>query len=85
MNERIRELAEQAGAKDDGDYWGDEYFTLKGEEDIEKFAELIIKECMYLLETEPPAHLFTNEAYDRGYHDSRKDAVIILKTHFGVE
>ena len=40
MNDRIKELADQAGA----DVWGDEvaasqYF------DIEKFAELIVREC----------------------------------------
>jgi len=43
MNERIKELAEQAGA----DIWGDrvvasQYF------DIEKFALLIVKECQKL-------------------------------------
>lgn len=45
MNKKIEELAEQSGAINDADYWGDEYFVLKGQENIEKFAELIIQEC----------------------------------------
>ena len=44
MNERIRELAEQAGIslsqKDFSYYW------VESAEDIEKFAELIIRKCM---------------------------------------
>ena len=44
MNERIRELAEQAGIslsqKDFSYYW------VESAEDIEKFAELIVRECM---------------------------------------
>ena len=39
MNERIRELAEQAGCK----AFVDEYAPFKQE--FEKFAELIVKEC----------------------------------------
>ena len=44
MNERIRELAEQAGIslsqKDFSYYW------VESAEDIEKFAELIVKEVL---------------------------------------
>lgn len=44
MNERIRQLAEQAGIslsqKDFSYYW------VESAEDIEKFAELIVRECM---------------------------------------
>ena len=43
MNERIRELAEQAGAV----YSNDHAVSLLDDE-IEKFAELIVKECMKL-------------------------------------
>ena len=43
MNERIKELAEQAGIslsqKDFSYYW------VESAEDIEKFAELIVREC----------------------------------------
>ena len=41
MNERIRSLAEQAGA----DIWGDEVATSRYF-DLEKFAELIVRECV---------------------------------------
>lgn len=40
MNERIRELTEQAGAVTFGDK-----ICLFGDQDIEKFAELIVREC----------------------------------------
>jgi hypothetical protein len=41
MNERIRELAEQAGASYYNTYTG----PLLSPKDIEKFAELIVREC----------------------------------------
>ena len=45
MNERIRELAEQAGAVQYGvDYCRDAYPT--NLEELKKFAELIVRECM---------------------------------------
>jgi len=73
MNERIKQLAEQAGLKHhnwitnesnvkDGDF---KYPRL---EDYEKFAELIVKECM--------TNLYLN-GYD--------DAMIQIQKHFGVE
>lgn len=51
MNERIKELAQQSGAyfgAASKDYFGEEYpaFVSTGRMDIEKFAELILKECM---------------------------------------
>jgi hypothetical protein len=62
MNERIRELAEQAGLKyhnwitnesniNDGDF---KYPRL---EDYEKFAELIVKECMRMCEVAQVGYL----------------------------
>ena len=46
MNERIQQLAEQAGATTFG---GKQ--CIFGDEDMEKFAELIIQECLKLLVT----------------------------------
>ena len=74
MNERIRQLAEQAGA----DIWGDrvvanQYF------DIEKFAELIVKECTGVVEG------------GRFLHDQAPTALFArewsgaIKKHFGIE
>ena len=42
MNERIRELLEQAGVK---------YVTMPKDTVYEKFAELIVKECIDKIET----------------------------------
>lgn len=48
MNERIRELAEQAGISlSQKDY---SYYWVESAEDIEKFAELIIMECLTICE-----------------------------------
>ena len=53
MNERIRELAEQAGCKvmDDGEWYipsaaGLEKVVYTSGVGLEKFAELIVRECM---------------------------------------
>jgi hypothetical protein len=73
MNERIKELAEQAGSTHKQSlgvyqFYGDE---------LEKFAELIVKECAMVCEsvTDPgtPLHLVS-----LGYAQK-------LKQHFGVE
>ena len=47
MNERIRELAEQAGMTDDkfGMFFAKDKHDEDGV-DLEKFAELIVKECI---------------------------------------
>ena len=77
MNERIRQLAEQAGLKyhnwitnesniNDGDF---KYPRL---EDYEKFAELIVRECAGVVEK----NLFESI----GWNTSKK-----VKQHFGVE
>jgi hypothetical protein len=67
MNERIRQLAEQAGIslikKDFSYYW------VESAEDIEKFAELFVKECIRALDEN-----------DGSVHHSE-----CLLEHFGVE
>ena len=81
MNERIKELAEQAGLKHhnwitnesnvkDGDF---KYPRL---EDYEKFAELIVQECG---EVAYKAY-WDNPETVRGIHIKEK-----IKKHFGVE
>jgi hypothetical protein len=63
MNERIRELAEQAEmAANKGDHVDVKIM-------MEKFAELIVRECADLLETSLP------------YNPQQK----MIKKHFGVE
>ena len=65
MNERIRELLEQAGVK---------YVTMPKDTVYEKFADMIVKECIEQVITGPngPAHYAV-------------EAALRLKKHFGVE
>ena len=83
MNERIRQLAEQAGVYklDIGDetaYWV-----------LEKFAELIVKECMdavreqYLPVLED-AVMMKDTHWD-GYVQCGVDSYVAIREHFGVE
>ena len=72
MNERIRELAEQAGAV----YSNDHAVSLLDDE-IEKLAELIVKECISALE---------EKIYRSIDHEGDEIWIdLILKEHFGVE
>ena len=80
MNERIRQLAEQAGLK-----WKAQPphytntnnpidFPVNANRDLEKFAELIVRECVVICND-------TNDAsYLNGVIAGRK-----IKEHFGVE
>jgi hypothetical protein len=67
MNKRILELAEQANLKLD-DLPDDTFIPLK------KFSELIVKECIQVLNPDDIFEIFT-----------RKMAQDTIKQHFGVE
>jgi hypothetical protein len=78
MNERIRLLAEQAGILID---WGEDIkvgrWGIGGKyENMQKFAELIVKECL-------------NQCYNRGMNDElyngQLKAAAYIEQHFGVE
>ena len=69
MNEKIRELAEQAGLRFTQLMSNPMVPVVDGREtDLEKFAELIVGECM-------------SNLYLHGYDDARQQ----IKQHFGVE
>ena len=71
MNERIRELAEQAGISlSQKDY---SYYWVESAEDIEKFAELIVRECINIV----------NDAVD--HREPASTYVGKIKEHLGVE
>lgn len=72
MNERIKELAKQAGAGE----WGDS--IVPAMMDIEKFAELIVREC-----AETAASCFVGWPMDG--REQRHTCSIAIKKHFGVE
>jgi hypothetical protein len=82
MNERIKELGRQAGFAfiEDGVY-GQRWYSSKcgmDADEFEKFAELIVKECVKSLWTEEcRISDLASEEYTRG---SNK-----IKKHFGVE
>ena len=68
MNERIKELAEQAGV---GDNWNKADWYSMSPEMLEKFAELLVKETMQVVANNLPQNTYLDVA----------DAVI---EHFGV-
>ena len=68
MNERIKLLAHEAGLPT----YNPEGIPTK----LEKFAELIVRECLDQLHVSDP-----NEDYDKGIYWSREQ----IKNHFGVE
>ena len=72
VNERIKELALQAGAGE----WGDS--VVSAMMDIEKFAELVVQECINTIQKRFMGDL------------NREDMEVLrcvseLKNHFGVE
>lgn len=69
MNNRIDELAIQAGAKIETAHW-----VYYDDFSYQKFAELIVKECADLFEVEWGEEKLTGN--DVGY---------VVKKHFGVE
>ena len=71
MNQRIKELAEQATRT--AIWIGD---PDAGELDAEKFAELIVRECIDILDDEDDGSIDTK---------SVRLAMIRIKKHFGVE
>lgn len=70
MNERIRELAEQAGYKP---LPGFDFANDLQEVFLEKFAELIVRECAEKFAAEPDRPFYGRHV---SYH---------IKKHFGVE
>ena len=77
MNERIKELAEQAGFIDRGTN-----HTAYMNFDHEKFAELIIEECLRMCDCAEVSlleHSYPREA------DGAASVKIFIKEHFGVE
>ena len=69
MNEKIRELAEQAGYSKD-------YLAIGLPSNMEKFAELIVRECAKFLDE--------NSGYDDANNAWHPEPEELLE-HFGVE
>ena len=82
MNERIRELAEQAGYQED--MFGIGHWDMP---ECQKFAELIIKECIDKIETYriPVGNSAAGEMACEWTYDALKEIRDDIKEHFGVE
>ena len=80
MNERIKELSKQAG-------WDNHHS--KFDTRIEKFAELIIRECTDLFADQQNMIVNPNKPFAyrtvRALQENDRDTVRKIKTHFGVE
>ena len=89
MNERINELRLDAGIsqlKDDPrlaviDREGNIIDPLIG---LEKFAELIVRECALTLESITVPVLDYNPDFDNGYNKALLTGSAVIKKHFGV-
>ena len=74
MNERIRQLAEQAG-------WDNHHS--KFDTRIEKFAELIVRECIDIA-SEVRGEPATDTHYVIGYDRACEKMISGIKEHFGI-
>ena len=80
MNERIKELLEQAGVK---------YVTMPKDTVYEKFAELIVRECINEIAYIGKANEVFGDRTDRGGLNhilwTTETAIEKIKQHFGVD
>jgi hypothetical protein len=85
MNERIKELAEQAGLRFTQLMSNPMVPVVDGKEtDLEKFAELIVQECIDCVR----GAVLTDEVAVKnnlGFNDGLSAAVVNVQKHFGVE
>lgn len=89
MNERIKQLAEQAGFEITP--WGNESVPCVHQEgpidvELEKFAELLIRECINCTkEWRDAVRVGSDRDYSKGYVHGCDDAIVEMKIRFGVE
>ena len=79
MNERIKELAEQAGFKVN---WQHEDVQAIKMARFEKFAELIVAECAAIINDIPSS---PQGSWSDGYYEGCRDSAKQIKQDFGVE
>jgi hypothetical protein len=93
MNERIRELVEQARnyALDEKRIYERMHNTEQCMEEYrevynKKFAELIVQECIKTIEYRAPGQMGKEgEGWTNGYDDGLKTGAWLLKEHFGIQ
>lgn len=79
MNKRIKQLIKQSTTIEHGVDNGFDRVTFNKE----KFAELIVKECINSVIANGNSQ--STEDYDRGYIDGQSFSLKCIKKHFGVE
>jgi hypothetical protein len=85
MNERIKALALQAGAVNVWEWASDDVLDTKNM-DAEKFAELIVRECLaHGKLTQSQAVVNGSEEYNAGREMGIEVFMNQIKQHFGVE
>ena len=85
MNKRIKELAAQAGCEPRQMASGATRY-MKADANLEKFAELIVRECSKVI-TDLPNRMVDAELspYNEGWRNGRLLAKEHIEQHFGVE
>lgn len=86
MNDRIKELALDAGLLNYVDHETPRRYFIDGnadQENVEKFAELIMKECVKVMwrQIRNTWHLMTKPSQSAAIYEARND----IHKHFGVE
>lgn len=92
MNKRIRELIKEAGGElwqrieSDGVLNKEAYITFDPPQSLEKFAELIVRDCASICEINGQSykHSFT-PAKARLAESTSNHCGLMIKKHFGVE
>jgi hypothetical protein len=87
MNERIKELAEQAGLEFDDDLALEPepiyYITQK---ELERFAELIVRECASICEINGQSYKYSfTPAKARLAESTSNHCAMMINKHFGVK
>ena len=86
MNERIKELAEQAGMvkilDDHAHEYGNGMFEDTPYPEMDKFVELIVRECISIIEGIEPGYKDYRDQIEDAF---RRDCVEEIKHKFGVE
>jgi len=83
MNERIQELAKQAGGEFYTGFAGSPNSVKFMEENFEKFALLIVRECAKV--SEQSQWLEAKGEYYEGFNEAMIYVANQIKEHFGVE
>lgn len=88
MNERIKEIAIEAGYKinDLGNIYTEDYDAVCNKE-LNKFAELIVRECIDKIEAYqiPVGNSAAGEMACKWTHEALKEIRDNIKEHFGIE